>query len=90
MLRDVVDLRQNKWIPRREEPFNPKTIDQICTESRMEKMQQQKQTLVTQIPVKKNSKPGNKTDVALCRVQGTIYVIPIGRDEVTGGIICCM
>ena len=41
MLRDVVELRDNKWVPRREEHCNPidyKTIDQIHKEAQMEKM----------------------------------------------------
>ena len=38
MLRDVVDLRQNKWAPRREENYNPKTIDQIHKEAQLEKV----------------------------------------------------
>ncbi|XP_046850821.1 eukaryotic translation initiation factor 4 gamma 3-like isoform X2 [Xenia sp. Carnegie-2017] len=50
MLRDVVDLRDNKWIPRREEHVNPKTIDQIHKEAEMEKQQEQK--LVSQLPAK--------------------------------------
>ncbi len=31
MLQDVIDLRKNRWIPRREAE-NPKTIDQINQE----------------------------------------------------------
>ena len=50
MLRDVVDLRDNKWVPRREEHVNPKTIDQIHKEAEMEKQQEQK--LVSQLPAK--------------------------------------
>ena len=37
MLRDVVELRDNKWIPRREENYNPKTFDQIHKEAELEK-----------------------------------------------------
>ncbi|XP_046850819.1 eukaryotic translation initiation factor 4 gamma 3-like isoform X3 [Xenia sp. Carnegie-2017] len=50
ILRDVVDLRDNKWVPRREEHVNPKTIDQIHKEAEMEKQQEQK--LVSQLPAK--------------------------------------
>ena len=39
MLRDVVDLRKNKWVPRHEENFNPKTIDQIHKEAKTLQMQ---------------------------------------------------
>jgi translation initiation factor 4G len=56
MLRDVVDLRENQWIPRREENYNPKTIDQIHKEAQMEKMQEQR--LAAQLPSKDNKKKG--------------------------------
>ena len=52
VLRDVVELRDNKWVPRREDSYNPKTIDQIHKEARMEKMQ--KQRLAAQMPVNGN------------------------------------
>ena len=52
MLRDLVELRDNKWVPRREDNYNPKTIDQIHKEARMEKMQ--KQRLTAQMPVNGN------------------------------------
>lgn len=42
MLRDVVDLRKNSWVPRREENYNPKTIDQIHKEAQMERSQEQR------------------------------------------------
>ena len=51
MLRDVVELRANKWIPRRED-YNPKTIDQIHKEAQMEKIQEQR--LAAQMPGKDN------------------------------------
>ncbi|XP_014211626.1 eukaryotic translation initiation factor 4 gamma 3 [Copidosoma floridanum] len=37
MLRDVIDLRINKWIPRRDDS-NPKTIDQIQKEAESERL----------------------------------------------------
>ncbi|XP_021930528.1 eukaryotic translation initiation factor 4 gamma 3-like isoform X4 [Zootermopsis nevadensis] len=40
MLRDVIDLRQSKWIPRRNDS-NPKTIDQIQKEAEKESLDQQ-------------------------------------------------
>lgn len=35
MIQDVIDLRQNKWVPRRQE-LNPKTMDQIQKEAEHE------------------------------------------------------
>jgi len=40
MLRDVIDLRQGKWIPRRNDS-NPKTMDQIQKEAEKETLDQQ-------------------------------------------------
>jgi len=40
MLRDVIDLRQGKWIPRRSDS-NPKTMDQIQKEAEKETLDQQ-------------------------------------------------
>ena len=37
MLRDVVELRENKWVPRREEFYNPKTIHPIYKKARKHK-----------------------------------------------------
>ena len=34
MLRDVVDLRKNNWVPRHEENFKPKTLDQVHKEEK--------------------------------------------------------
>ena len=72
MLRDVVDLRQNKWVPRREENYNPKTIDQIHKEAQMEKVQQQEQRLAAQMPAKDNKQKkggsGNEMERALCKI----------------------
>ena len=70
MLRDVVELRQNKWVLRREEHYNPKTIDQIHKEAQIEKMQEQR--LAVQFPVKnkkqKQGEPGNIMEQALCKM----------------------
>ncbi|CAB4035115.1 eukaryotic translation initiation factor 4 gamma 3-like isoform X3 [Paramuricea clavata] len=41
-LRDVVELRQNKWVPRREEDCTPKTIHQIHKEAQMANVQKQR------------------------------------------------
>lgn len=37
MLQDVIDLRNSKWIPRRQD-LNPKTIDQIQKEANDEQL----------------------------------------------------
>ncbi|KAK9888566.1 hypothetical protein WA026_000810 [Henosepilachna vigintioctopunctata] len=39
MLQDVIDLRKNKWVPRRQD-MNPKTIDQIQKEAENEHLNQ--------------------------------------------------
>ena len=70
MLRDLVELRDNKWVPRREDNYNPKTIDQIHKEAQMEKMQ--KQRLAAQMPVKDNKQkkggPGKALVLMICLV----------------------
>ena len=62
MLRDVVELRDNNWVPRREENYNPKTIDQIHKEAEMEKKEEKR--LAAQLPSKDNKQKkggqGNK------------------------------
>lgn len=40
MLQDVIELRANRWIPRRSEG-NPKTIDQIQKEAESERLDMQ-------------------------------------------------
>lgn len=40
MLQDVIDLRANNWIPRRDDS-NPKTIDQILKEADSERLDSQ-------------------------------------------------
>ncbi|CAL7944670.1 unnamed protein product [Xylocopa violacea] len=40
MLQDVIDLRANKWVPRRDDS-NPKTIDQIQKEAESERLDSQ-------------------------------------------------
>lgn len=40
MLQDVIDLRANKWIPRRDDS-NPKTIDQIQKDAENERLDSQ-------------------------------------------------
>ncbi|XP_076365221.1 eukaryotic translation initiation factor 4 gamma 3-like isoform X2 [Tachypleus tridentatus] len=51
MLQDVIDLRKNNWVPRRDEN-NPKTIDQIHKEAKME-AQEQEMLLQQVIPQKR-------------------------------------
>ncbi|CAB4041113.1 eukaryotic translation initiation factor 4 gamma 1 isoform X1, partial [Paramuricea clavata] len=66
MLRDVVELRQNEWVARREGHYNPKTI-----EAQIEKMQEQR--LAVQFPVmnkkQKQGGPGNIMEQALWKMQ---------------------
>ena len=62
LLRDVVELRENKWIPRREEIYNPKTIDQIHKEAEIEK-EEEKQVaahLSSKCNKQKKGGPGKK------------------------------
>lgn len=56
MLRDVVELRENKWVHRREEQYNPKTIDQIHKEHQEEKIKEQR--LASQQALKDKQKKG--------------------------------
>ena len=41
LLRDVVELRENHWVPRRDENCNPKTIAQIHQEAHEQAKKQQ-------------------------------------------------
>lgn len=49
MLQDVIELRENNWIPRRDEN-NPKTIDQIHLEAHREAQEQQQLLQQTVFP----------------------------------------
>ncbi|XP_055935271.1 eukaryotic translation initiation factor 4 gamma 3-like isoform X2 [Argiope bruennichi] len=40
MLEDVIDLKKNNWVPKKEEN-NPKTLDEICKEAEREACEQQ-------------------------------------------------
>ena len=51
MLRDVVELRQNKWIPRREEHYNSPITE-------MKKMREQRLTTQQQVKDNKQKKGG--------------------------------
>ena len=62
MLRDVVELRDNKWVPCREDNYNPKTIDQIHKEAQMEKMQKQR------LAAQKKGGPGKVLVLIICLV----------------------
>ena len=66
MLRDVVELRANKWVPRRED-YNPKTIDQIHKEAQQEKMQEQR--LAAQMPGKDNKQKKGGPGGVLVRIR---------------------
>jgi hypothetical protein len=65
-LRDVVELRQNKWVPRREEDYTPKTIAQIYKEAQMANAQIQR-SAAQRYPndnKKKESRPGIGPSIA--------------------------
>ncbi|CAB4020946.1 eukaryotic translation initiation factor 4 gamma 1 isoform X1 [Paramuricea clavata] len=51
MLRDVIELRQNKWVPRREEQYNPPITE-------MKKMREQRLTTQQQVKNNKQKKGG--------------------------------
>ncbi|XP_070561587.1 eukaryotic translation initiation factor 4 gamma 3-like isoform X5 [Ptychodera flava] len=53
MLQDVIELRGNNWVPRRDEN-NPKTIEQIHKEAKLE--QEQQQLLLQQQPPPQSNK----------------------------------
>ena len=46
MIQDVIDLRANKWVPRRDDS-NPKTMDQIQREAESERLDAQLTTFNT-------------------------------------------
>lgn len=56
MLQDVIELRQNKWIPRRDEN-NPKTIDQIHKEVQLE--EQERALMLQQAALQQRSQGGS-------------------------------
>lgn len=57
MLQDVIDLRQSKWVPRRQD-LNPKTIDQIQKEAEREQMNIQLMNSVPLTPRKDDNRMG--------------------------------
>ncbi|XP_077998892.1 eukaryotic translation initiation factor 4 gamma 3-like isoform X2 [Glandiceps talaboti] len=59
MLQDVIELRQNKWVPRRDEN-NPKTIEQIHKEAKLEAQQQH--LLLQQQPIQSKRPRGRGSD----------------------------
>lgn len=58
MLQDVIELRQNKWVPRRDDN-NPKTIDQIQREADRESMEM---TIALSTPLRKQDSRNNDSD----------------------------
>lgn len=56
MLQDVIELRQNKWVPRRDEN-NPKTIDQIHKEVQLE--EQERALMLQQAALQQRSQGGS-------------------------------
>lgn len=54
MLQDIIELRENNWVPRRVD-INPKTIEQIHKEAQQEELQ--KQAMINQSPQLVNSYP---------------------------------
>lgn len=58
MLQDVIDLRANKWIPRRGDS-NPKTIDQIQKEAESERLDSQFSNTPLNTP-RKDERPGDR------------------------------
>nr|CAH7761946.1 unnamed protein product [Callosobruchus chinensis] len=61
MLQDVIDLRDSKWIPRRQD-HNPKTIDQIQKEADQEQMNIQIMNSVSATPRKDDRSNSNTLD----------------------------
>ncbi|CAH1972490.1 unnamed protein product [Acanthoscelides obtectus] len=61
MLQDVIDLRNSKWIPRRQD-HNPKTIDQIQKEADQEQMNIQIMNSVPATPRKDDRSNPNTLD----------------------------
>ncbi|XP_063903269.1 eukaryotic translation initiation factor 4 gamma 1-like isoform X2 [Zophobas morio] len=63
MLQDVIDLRKNKWVPRRQD-LNPKTIDQIQKEAENEHLNIQAMNSIPMTPRKddRGSSAGANSD----------------------------
>lgn len=82
MLQDVIDLRANKWIPRRNEN-NPKTIDQIQKEAESERFDMQVNSASLNPPRKddrnndrkRNRKSYNKIYLVIVFVKNTFSAI---------------
>lgn len=62
MLQDVIDLRQSKWISRRQD-LNPKTIDQIQKEAEREQMNIQMMNSVPVTPRKEDRVGGGGMNI---------------------------
>uniref|UniRef100_A0ABD2X3F2 MI domain-containing protein n=1 Tax=Trichogramma kaykai TaxID=54128 RepID=A0ABD2X3F2_9HYME len=58
MLQDVIDLRNNKWVPRRNDS-NPKTMDQIQKEADSERMDMQLNSMPSNTP-RKEERPAER------------------------------
>ncbi|XP_070158179.1 eukaryotic translation initiation factor 4 gamma isoform X5 [Polyergus mexicanus] len=90
MLQDVIDLRANKWIPRRNEN-NPKTIDQIQKEAESERLDMQVNSTSLNPPRKddrnndrkRNRGPGGPSDDGwsqpVGRVRPTTYSVETAK-----------
>lgn len=82
MLQDVIDLRANKWIPRRNEN-NPKTIDQIQKEAESERLDMQVNSTSLNQPRKddrnndrkRNRKFYNKIHLLALFVKNTFFAV---------------
>ncbi|XP_011331702.1 eukaryotic translation initiation factor 4 gamma 3 isoform X2 [Ooceraea biroi] len=79
MLQDVIDLRANKWIPRRNEN-NPKTIDQIQKEAESERLDMQLNSAPLNTPRKDDRNSDRKRNRGgLCGPTDDGWSQPVGR-----------
>ncbi|KAL6260894.1 hypothetical protein P5V15_008422 [Pogonomyrmex californicus] len=78
MLQDVIDLRANKWIPRRNEN-NPKTIDQIQKEAESERLDMQVNSAPLNTPRKDDRNNDRKRNRGLGGPTDDGWSQPVGR-----------
>nr|KAF7435190.1 hypothetical protein H0235_003381 [Vespula pensylvanica] len=82
MLQDVIDLRANKWIPRRDDS-NPKTIDQIQKEVESERLDTQLTNTPLNTPRKDDRNADRKRNRGFGPADEGGWSQPVGRTRQT-------
>ncbi|KAG7197148.1 hypothetical protein KM043_007233 [Ampulex compressa] len=78
MLQDVIDLRANKWVPRRVD-VNPKTIDQIQKEAESERLDSQLNNTPMNTPRKDDRNSDRKRNRGVGPTDEGGWSQPVGR-----------